>query len=420
MRILQVGKFHFPQGGADKYFLDLSQQLGKRGHQVARFSLRHPKNEASVWSTYFAPQVYFTGDGLWRKMIAIWRRILSGFVSKRLFEKLIHDFKPQVIHVHNICHYLSPSFLLAARKHNIPVVMHLHDYSLLSPNYLLFNEKGDYEGGKQEHYFECVKDRCFKNSYIESFLVALEMYWQQRILQIFKKSVTLFVAPSVCMQEQVKLWRPDIRNIRVIPHGVAIRPLVPNVGLPSDSDPYFLYVGRLSLEKGVGTLIRAFSQLVKKDVKLKIVGDGPERTVLEALAREFRVDDRVAFLGFKSGKDLEMLIEQSLALVVPSEWKEVFGLVVIEGMERGKVVIASRTGAIPEIIEHEKTGLLFAKGDEKDLAEKMEWVLQNPSLVREVGGQARTRVEEQYSYLQHIATIEKLYQDILEERKKTL
>ena len=420
MRIVQVGKFHFPQGGADKYFLDLSHALEMRGHRVARFSLQHPKNEPSSWASYFAPRVYFSSEGLGQKLLAVGRRLYSGFISKRLFRKLVRDFRPDVIHVHNICHYLSPSFLAVAKQYDIPVVMHLHDYSLLSPNYLLFNEKGDYHGGKKERYFECVTDRCFKHSYVQSFLVALEMFWQQRILQIFKKSVTVFVAPSRCMREQVRLWRPDIQNVTVIPHGVVIQSLIPHEELLSNGDPYFLYVGRLSSEKGVGTLVYAFSQLREKNMKLKIVGDGPEREKLEALVRKLHIEDRVTFLGFRSGRDLETLIEQSIALVVPSEWKEVFGLVVIEGMERGKVVIASRVGAIPEIIEHEKSGLLFTKSDAGDLVRKMGWVVENPSLAQEIGNQARARVEQQYSYSQHIANIETLYQEILEGRKKTI
>lgn len=416
MRILQVGKFFFPQGGADKYFLDLSRQLEERGHEIAHFSMHHPKNESSRWASYFAPRVYFSNDSLGQKLLAVWKRIFSGFESKKLFEKLVIDFRPEIIHVHNICHYLSPSFLSIAKKYNIPVVMHLHDYSLLSPNYLLFNEKGDYQGGKKEQYFECVKDRCFKNSYVESLLVAIEMYWQQTILKIFTKNVSVFVAPSLCMREQVGLWRPDIQNIQVIPHGVVIKDLQQRGELVSDADKYFLYVGRLSSEKGVGTLLRAFAKLNQKDIVLKIVGDGPERERLEILARELHIDDRVLFLGFKKGTELETLIEKSIALVIPSEWKEVFGLVVLEGMEREKLIIAARAGAIPETVEDKKTGLLFDKGDSSDLADKMRWSLENPTLAQDIANNARMKVEESYSSIRHISSIEKLYQDILNKK----
>jgi glycosyltransferase involved in cell wall biosynthesis len=349
---------------------------------------------------------------VWQKILALGRRAFSGFVSKRLFEKLVRDFQPQIIHVHNICHYLSPAFLSVARKYHIPVVMHLHDYSLLSPNYLLFNEKGDYQGGKEECYFECVKDRCFKNSYVESFLVALEMYCEQRIQKIFTKNVTMFVAPSRCMQEQVKLWRPDIRNVEVIPHGVVIRPLAEeNVSL--EHEQYFLYVGRLSSEKGVETLLSAFSQLASKEVKLRIVGNGPLRETLKKRASELHIENRVQFLGFQKSEDVRVLMEKSLAVIVPSEWKEVFGLVVIEAMERGKLVIGARSGAIPEIIEDKKTGILFAKGDTADLSRALAWTLENPVRAQEMGSAGRIRVEEQYSSVQHRGAIEQLYQDLL-------
>lgn len=413
MRILQVGKFHFPQGGADKYFLDLSSSLEKRGHAVAHFSMHHPRNEPSLWEAYFVSQVHLTGT-LWEKIKAIERPYYS-FEEKCLFEKLVKDFHPDIIHFHNICYYMSPSFLSVARKYSIPVVMHLHDYSLISSNYLLFTEEGNYEGGKEGRYFECIKDRCFKKSYILSFLTAVQMYIHHTILKIFTRNISRYIAPSECMKRVVKSWRPDIENVEVIVHGTPITFL--NENIRNVSSPYFLYVGRLSQEKGVDVLIEAYAKLKDTKAILKIVGNGPERESLEARVATLGIQKQVEFLGFKKGNELKTLVEQSIAVVVPSLWREVFGLVAIEAMERGRVVIASRIGALSEILEDEKTGLLFRSGDVGELTQKMRWVLEHELSRKEIGIRARQAVVEKYSFERHLDRIEKMYSEIIQIKK---
>lgn len=408
MRILQVGKFHFPKGGADKYFLDLSRELERRGHDVACFSMRHPKNEPSKWERYFVPQVNPTG-GIFDKLRAVGRPYYS-FRENRLFERLILDFRPDVIHVHNICYYLSPSFLSVAKRHRVPVVVHLHDYSLVSPNYLLFTGKGNYDGGKRGRYFECAKDRCFRNSYLLSFLTALEMFFHHRILGLFD-DVVAYVAPSAFMEKEIRLWRPDLRNIEVIPHGTPVK------NLPerrfSGSSPYFLYVGRLSSEKGIGTLIRAFSKLTPGGAGLKIVGDGPEHAELQTLSRSLGTGNHVEFLGFRMGEELRKIVEGSEAVVVPSEWREVFGLVVIEAMAAGKPVIVSDAGALPEVVGD--TGMIFPSGDADALSRCLERVLRDKDSAREMGEKAWKRVIERYAFDRHMEAIENLYEKVISE-----
>lgn len=412
MRILQVGKFHFLQGGADKYFLDLSRALETRGHTVAHFSMRHPKNESSMWERYFVSRVDPNSRNPWQMLRAL-GRLFYSFEEKHLFGRLVRDFRPDIIHVHNVCYYLSLSFLIVARKYHIPVVVHLHDYSLLSPNYLLYTKAGNYAGGKQGRYHECIKDRCFKESLIYSVLGSMAMYSQQRIFRMYEQ-VRAYIAPSVCMKEQVAAWRPDIKNIEVIPHGTVIRPLGEE-RLNKTEERYFLYVGRLSSEKGVEVLMKAFAQAPDQGAKLKIVGDGPERARLEKLALTLGIHGRTEFLGFRGGVELQTLIEESVSVVAPSVWREVFGLTVIEAMERGRLVIASRIGGMQEIIVDRETGLLFDPGDDKALAENMRWVLEHPSLAQDIGKRARALVRERYEWENHVSRIETLYQTVIKK-----
>ena len=134
MRILQVNKYNYLRGGSEKYFIELSKELERAGHQVAIFSMRHPKNLPSLWEKYFVSRVSFSENSLYYSLLRPFR-VLYSFEAKRKFSKLIKKFKPDIIHIHNIYHQISPSILPVAKKYNIPVVMHLHDYKLICPNY---------------------------------------------------------------------------------------------------------------------------------------------------------------------------------------------------------------------------------------------------------------------------------------------
>lgn len=132
MRILQVNKFNYIRGGAEKYFIEISKNLEELGHQVAIFSMHHPKNNPSPWEKYFVSRLSFNEAKLRDRLITP-GRILYSLEAKRKFKSLVKDFKPDIIHIHNIYHQISPSILDVAKKYQIPVVMHLHDYKLICP-----------------------------------------------------------------------------------------------------------------------------------------------------------------------------------------------------------------------------------------------------------------------------------------------
>ena len=133
MKIIEVNKFYYRRGGAESYLLDIEKKLQSEGHQVAIFSMKHPKNQPSVWEKYFVSRLSFNEGSLWDK-IRYPFRLFYSFEAKRKFEKLVKDFQPDVIHIHNIYHQISPSILPIAKKYGVPVYMHLHDYKLICPN----------------------------------------------------------------------------------------------------------------------------------------------------------------------------------------------------------------------------------------------------------------------------------------------
>ncbi len=363
MRILQVNKFHYPRGGADKYYLDLGSALEQSGHEVAYFSMRHPKNKPCNYEKYFVSRISFNEGGLRDKLLAPGRMIYS-LEAKRKFKKLISDFKPEIIHIHNIYHQISPSILDVARKNKIPVVMHLHDYKLICPNYQLFAHGQICEDCKPNHYFACVKKRCFKNSFFKSALAALEMTIHHRWLKIYYRSINTFIAPSAFMKAKVVEfgWLAD--NIKVIlnPFSSALK----DVAGEAPTSDYLLYFGRLSPEKGLKTLVEA-AALTKSEIKF--AGSGSEESNLRVLAESKNV--KAEFLGFKEGRELKEIILGAKAIVLPSIWYENMPLSLLEALSLGKPVIASEIGGMPEMITNGKNGWLFKSGDAQDLAAKI-------------------------------------------------
>ena len=404
MKILQVNKFNYIRGGAEKYFIEISKELEKIGHQVAFFSMHHPKNNSSIWSKYFVSRISFNEARLRDKIITP-GRILYSLEAKRKFNKITQDFKPDIIHIHNIYHQISPSILSIAKKYNIPVIMHLHDYKLVCPNYQLFvDDKICYRcrGGK---YYNCLKHKCFKKSFWQSFLATIEMYLHHKILKIYKKNIAYFIAPSEFMKNTVVNFGWDKNKIKVI-YNFSEKM---DDKISDKIGDYGLYFGRLSREKGIDILIEALGLSDKKN-KLKIIGTGPEENNLKQLVKKLKLSKRVEFLGYKSGQELQDIIRGSRLVYLPSTWNENMPLTLLESLNLRKVVIASRTGGLPELIRDKETGFLFENGNIKELAQIIDNSY-NYDLIK-MGSKAKESIEN-LRVEKHLIELLDVYNNIL-------
>lgn len=366
MKILLINKYHRQYAGPERMYFDTAKMLTDAGHEVAFFAMQHPKNVATQWSKYFVPEVdYLEGEkvSLWQK-IKIAQNIIFNFQAKKQLEQLIDEFQPDVAHMWNIYHQLSPSIIWALKKKKVPMVLTLCDYKLASPNYSLFVR------GQIWHHssgWRCIADRCVKDSYAKSFVCAVEQ-WVHRALGTFGQ-INVYLGLSQFLINTFK----DLG----FPYPIQLleQPLIP---LPDVSQPlspvprnHFLYFGRLSHEKGIATLIRAFS-LLKGDEQLSIVGFGPEEEGLKELVRELGVAGKVSFLGPVYGDDLKQILARTTAVVVPSEWYENTPYSLLESLAAGTVVIAARVGSLPEKVRDGENGLLFEPGNAEDLAQTIE------------------------------------------------
>lgn len=405
MKILQVNKFHYPRGGADAYFLSLTAAQRLAGHEVAVFSMHHPDNLPSPWSKYFVSRVSFNRQSLRDRCLTI-GRVIYSLEAKQKFSRLLNDFKPDIIHCHNIYHHLSPSILDAATSRKIPVIMHLHDYSLVAANHALYASGG--HSCNPKHPGMCLKRRCIKDSLSATALGLLASWLHHDILKIYERSLDGLVAPSHYMAEMVKKYRPNLPAPQVIYNSFDLSLIKQQDANANKTENYLLYFGRLSEEKGLDVMIRAAAL---SGQPMKIAGLGPEQGKLTSLISELGAP--VELIGYRSGKDLTSLIIQSKAVIIPSVWGENMPLSLLEAMSLGRAIIASRIGGLPEMVEHGVNGFLFEPGDYKDLVEKIK--LLNKVDIDILGEASKNKVANLSPQINEEKIIS-LYQEVLNKK----
>lgn len=353
MRILLSNKFYYRRGGDCIYMLNLEQLLKAHGHEVAVFAMDYPENEETPWKKHFPQNM--------TKLMAFTRPFGSREVKTK-FTKLLDDFKPDVVHLNNIHTQLSPVIAELAHRRDIRTVWTLHDYKLLCPRYDCLRDGKTicelcFNGDKSP----CKTYYCMKGSRLASLVGYKEaVMWNRERLEA---CTDLFICPSRFMAEKMAQggFRKD--KLHVLCNFIDVEKCRKTDYTKAD---YYCYVGRLSHEKGVSTLIKAAAQL---PYKLKIIGGGPLLEQLKNMNKE--LNGNIDFLGFKQWDDIKTLVGKARFSVTPSEWYEVFGLVNIEAQCLGTPILGARIGGIPELIDEGVNGMTFESGNVDDLAGKI-------------------------------------------------
>jgi glycosyltransferase involved in cell wall biosynthesis len=387
MKILMCNKYNFVKGGAERYLLDLKTGLRGMGHTVIDFSVSSARNEPSDYSGCFVSEKDYS-DISARNFIPNLRAGLDSIYSReaqRKISSLIDASKPDIAHIHNIYHQISSSVLHALRRKKVPVVMTLHDYKLICPNYSLFTQGGQCERCKEGGYYNALVHKCLKNSYAASFTACLEMYIT-KALKTYENSVDLFIAPSKFILNKMVEFGIDRNRIKYLPYAIDLEQFN-RVDKPGE---YILYFGEVSEKKGVGLFLRCAGGI--GNVPMKIAGNGADKDKYRryCFSQGFK---NVEFLDFKSRRsDLAAVIRNALFVVVPSQWPEVCGLAVYEAFACAKCVVAANTGGIPELVEDNVTGLLFQPSDQRDLLEKINYLLRYPQQREKFGNNACQKI----------------------------
>lgn len=383
------------------YFLNLGQLLEDAGHEVAYFSMHHPRNLKTKWNKYFVSQVGFTKrEGLARELAKAGRFFYS-FEAKRNLKKLLHDFEPDVVHVHNVYHQLSSSVLDVLKKHPARKVMTLHDYKLICPNYKLFTQGALCERCYKRKYFQAVSHRCLQNSTPASLLAAAEMYWTKS-RQIYENVIDCFVSPSQFLSKKIEHWGVKAKELKTVLNFVCLGDFTPTY----ETGDYYLYFGRLSPEKGLADLVAAFADLPR--LKLKIVGRGPMQASLNELIKARNIEN-IELTGFKEKQELYNIIKKSRVVIVPTLMHDNYPFSVLEAQALGKAVIATKRGGIGEMVVPGKNGYLYEPSVENDLKSAIERAERDIEILPEFGRRARQRVEAENSPEKHLKEIMAIY-----------
>ncbi|MDA8133617.1 MAG: glycosyltransferase family 4 protein, partial [Desulfobacteraceae bacterium] len=221
------------------------------------------------------------------------------------------------------------------------------------------------------------------------------------------KNISFFISPSRFLKSKLMEFGYPENKIVYIPNYIESEKFLPRY----EGEDYLVYIGRLSAEKGISTLLKAFKTLKAESTRLLIAGDGPMRAELETMAGQ---DSRVRFMGYLSGQALSDVTRNARAVVIPSEWYENAPISVLEAFAFGKPVIGARIGGIPEMVDEYKNGLLFESGQDEDLAEKLNEFLRYPKkTVAEMGRAGRKKAEAEYSRELHYEKLVQTYGDAM-------
>ena len=428
MKILLVNKYFYRKGGAETYFFALAEGLKALGHEVAFFSMQHPNNEPSYWSKYFVSQKEYVGKISPAQQVKEAATLIYSFEAKRKFEALLEEFQPDVIHLNNVHRQLTLSILDAPylKQHRVPVVYTAHDYILLCPAYTMVNGHGEVcDLCLDRHFKHALDNTCVKGSKAKSALAMMEA----EFLKYHKSydKIDLIIAPSDFMKRKLEEGGYKGRVVAMqnflTDSQIAMARKVTNTHKFEDEAagrrPYFLFFGRLSKEKGILTLVKAFLQAagllsqpsesamsssmsssssvsssraerseaersyLPSNWDLRIVGDGPELQAIERLIAQAgpKAQLRIKLLGYRTGEDLQREVGDARFSVLSSEWRENMPYSGLESLAAQTPIIGARIGGIPELVEKGQTGLVFETGDEKGLAANL---LQAASIQQDV------------------------------------
>lgn len=363
--------------------------LVKRGHEV---------------KTVFFDNIYIGG---FFSKIATGFRSIYNFSSAKKISRVIFQFKPDVIHIHNLFFIASPSVIYAANRHKIPVILTLHNYRLICANALLLRNNEPCELCTQKKIpLAGIKYKCYRNSAAESALVTA-ITGIHKLRNTWKNKVSAYITLNEFSRS--KLFHS---SLRLPEHKMITKPnFVPDPGEGSRvRENFFLFAGRIAKEKGVHVLATAFASM--PGYKIIIAGDGPERTFLQ---EKFSSYPNICFTGQMEKKQLSEYMKKCKAFICPSIWYEGAPLTIIEAFATGTPVVASRLGSMAETIVDGFNGLHFTPGDADDLCKKIELFLKETEQHSMFYKNARQTYLEKYHEDIHYKNVLKIYEDVIKK-----
>jgi len=413
MRIITVNRNYFVTGGPEKYFFSLRDYLPDV--EFIPFCVRFSQNKETGYSKYFVDppggqdNVYFKDFKMSAtQKLAYAAKSIYSLEAKHNLEALINDTKPDVAFFLNAV-YFTDSIIDACKNNNIPIVWRLSDYNKICANYLMLRDGQVCDDCIDKGIKEGVRNRC--GGYQRSMSAALVKYASMQLSRIrnLYEHVNYFVTPSAFMREKMIQGGFPAEKLVHIPTFANI----PEMDIkPLPKVPNILYVGRLSAEKGVETLLDSFALIRDKEATLSIIGDCSSeyaQALIDSVPDTLK--SRVNFHGFVAMDEVAKFYDECSFFVLPSLCYENLPNVILEGMSHGRPALVSRLGSMIETVIDGKTGYHFEAGNAQDLAVKIDSLLANYDGLKDIGKMAKEYVLETHNPEKHVVKIRSLFDE---------
>lgn len=377
MKILIVNKFLYPNGGSETYIFRLSGQLQKMGHEVQFFGMEHEGRIVGNRVESYTSDMDFHSGTLARILYPF--KIIYSKEARRKIRQVLDDFRPDAVHLNNFNFQLTPSILYEINRYRrdtsnkVKIVFTAHDSQLVCPNHLMQQYISKERctkciGGSP---WNCTKYKCIHGSFVKSLLGSMEAFLY-RTLGTYRL-IDVAICPSAFLKDKLDTCR-ELKGKTVVMHNF-IEPLKTEEEAKQEAEPYVLYFGRYSKEKGIETLLKVCEKL--SAIPFIFAGNGPYEKQVNETAN-------VANKGFTTGRELVELIQNARFSVFPSECNENCPFAVMESLSYGTPVIGAAIGGVPELIEDSVTGYLFESGNEKQLHHQIERLWNHPEELKKL------------------------------------
>lgn len=393
MKILMINDSYSNIGGVNNYIENLTILLKKEGHDVFWFSLSEniELDKENIKVIKYDHQNRF-----------------QWFISENLIDRKIYlelrryilSIKPDIIHFHNI-YKASKTILLASR--GFKKVQTVHDFGVICPLRTLTIEEKKFKVCKGKKGLRCYLNGCLKfRTNLLDYTLFSDLFFKKRLIDIF-------ICPSKILTKIVKGKR--LGKVYYLPHFCDFSFKTTN----SKKSNNILFVGRISKEKGLYYLLNSFKIILKKESRLKliIVGDGPEKSILKKVSDRYGISKSIIFEGFVNNNRLTKYFEDCFVVVIPSIWMENSPLVAYEAMYHRKPIIASNIGGLPDLVKDNYNGFLIDRFDVRGMAKKIIYLKKNEKIAKRMGINGRNILKEQFSKEKQIKSLIKIYESVL-------
>lgn len=405
MRILQAHKFFYRRGGAEAVFLDTIAGLRARGHEVAEFSMRHPKNLPSAYDAYFVDELPELGKKQsWGEALKVFSHLFYSGEVKHKLRALVYSSEPQVAHLHNVYHHLSAGIFTMLKKMGLPVVATVHDVFPMCPNHRMLRPAGEVcEKCFNHRFYNCARYKCINNRRGASLAGSLEAYFYY--LRDLWQMVDLFLCPSEFMLQKMTAWGFPRQKLRLLHNPYEALPE------PKPLGSKVVYLNRLHAEKGIRLFMEAAAHL--REYCIVVAGDGPDEGWVDDFIRQ-RSLTHVERLPRVSGEAWNKVVAEARVMVVPSWFYENCSLTILEALSHGRLVVTTDRGGNRELIKTGETGWLVKPENPEALSEAIRQAMQVSSAVTEkIIANGRNLIKAAYNPKDYFEKLEEYYEEAI-------